>query len=151
MIANTLGKLTLAAVAAAALSLAAGTAQAGDFLHGGGGGVVVDDGFGYGGGYGGVGLGGGIGGVNTPYLPYSDQRPWMHGYFQEMPVHHGFHYFRPYNYKHIISQSAAAAALGMPPQMPYSQQVFSRYNHLTDLQQGRVYAPRVAPMPGGHR
>lgn len=62
-------------------------------------------------------------------LPFNSPQPWMHGYFQEIPSYGGFGAFRPYNYKHILSQSQAAGGWGMSPRMPYSQQFWHRYRH----------------------
>ena len=69
-----------------------------------------------------------VGGIyGDQLLRYDSQHPWMHGYFQEIPAYGGFGAFRPYNYKHILSQSQAAGGWGMSPTMPYSQQFWHRY------------------------
>ena len=67
--------------------------------------------------YGGLSAGGGYGGgvystgmglnsfcgSNTDtLLPCDSQEVWMHGYFQEIGPYPGAHYFRPYNYKHVL-------------------------------------------------
>ncbi|GAB4134931.1 MAG: hypothetical protein Tsb009_00610 [Planctomycetaceae bacterium] len=62
-----------------------------------------------------------------PLERFDSPSPWMHGYFQEIPAYGGFGAFRPYNYKHILSQSQAAGGWGMAPRMPYSQQFWHRY------------------------
>ncbi len=60
--------------------------------------------------------------------PYDGQEPWLHGYFREIPAYGGYHYFRPYNYRHVLPQSQAAGGWGMPPTLPYSQQFWHRYH-----------------------
>ncbi|HID24027.1 MAG TPA: hypothetical protein EYP14_16720, partial [Planctomycetaceae bacterium] len=65
--------------------------------------------------------------------PYDAPSPWMHGYFQHMPVYGGFRSFRPYNYKHALSQSTTAGQWGMSPVMPYSQQFWHRYQDKASL------------------
>ncbi|NOX56979.1 MAG: hypothetical protein GXP27_21570 [Planctomycetes bacterium] len=65
--------------------------------------------------------------------PYDSPSPWMHGYIQHLPVYGGFRYFRPYNYKHVLSQSTTAGQWGMSPTMPYSQQFWHRYQDKASL------------------
>ena len=60
--------------------------------------------------------------------PFDSQRNWVHGYFQELPAYGGHPVFRPYNYKHVLSQSQAAAGWGERPTMPYSQQFWHKYH-----------------------
>jgi hypothetical protein len=67
---------------------------------------------------------------SEPLYSYDDPEVWKHGWLQIMPYYGGHHTFRPYNYKQVISQSAQAAAWGMPPTMPYSQQYYHRYENL---------------------
>jgi hypothetical protein len=69
-------------------------------------------------------------GGSEPLYSYDDQEVWKHGWLQIMPYYGGHQTFRPYNYKQVISQSAQAAAWGMPPTMPYSQQYYHRYENL---------------------
>jgi len=82
----------------------------------------------YSGSYSGVGgpVGLGSGGYDQLY-PFDDARPWVHGYFQEIPSYGGYSKFRPYNYRHVLSQSQTAAGWGMSPTAGYSQEVFRRY------------------------
>lgn len=58
---------------------------------------------------------------------YDRQDPWLHGYFQRVPAYGGFNSFRPYNYRHVFSQTQISTAWGMPHGMPYSQQFWNRY------------------------
>ena len=60
--------------------------------------------------------------------PFDTQQNWVHGYFQEIPAYGGHVFFRPYNYKDILSQSQTAAGWGAAPQLPYSQQFWHRYH-----------------------
>lgn len=62
-----------------------------------------------------------------PMQRYDAQYPWLHGYWQEIPPYSGYAAFRPYNYKHVLSQAQAAGGWGMSPKMPYSQQYWHRY------------------------
>lgn len=62
-----------------------------------------------------------------PLYPYDSQYPWMHGYFQEIPPYAGFRAFRPYNFRHVLSQSQVSGGWGMSPKMPYSQQFWHKY------------------------
>ena len=67
-------------------------------------------------------------GFGGQLYPFDGQEPWLHGYFQEIPAYGGYNAFRPYNYKHVLSQSQTAAGWGMQPTMPYSQQFWHRYH-----------------------
>ncbi len=60
--------------------------------------------------------------------PYDQQDPWLHGYWQEIPAYGGYAHFRPYNYRHVLSQTQAAAGWGLDPTMAYSQQFWHRYH-----------------------
>lgn len=80
-----------------------------------------------------------------PLYPYDSQEPWMHGYWQEMPYYGGFRAFRPYNYKHVLSQSQTAAGWGMAPNMPYSQQFWPRYQEKASMSPFEVYSPGAIP------
>lgn len=60
--------------------------------------------------------------------PFDTQQNWVHGYFQEIPAYGGHVFFRPYNYKDVLSQSQTAAGWGLSPTMPYSQQFWHRYH-----------------------
>ena len=66
--------------------------------------------------------------------PYDAQYPWLHGYFQEMPAYGGYKSFRPYNYKHVLSQTQAAGGWGLSPQMGYSQQFWHRYQYRASME-----------------
>ena len=76
----------------------------------------------------------GPGGFGDQLYRFDDQEPWKHGYFQVFPANGGYHAFRPYNYKHVLTQSRAAAAWGMSPGMPYSQQFWHRYHQRATMQ-----------------
>lgn len=76
-----------------------------------------------------MGSGSGMGGptANREQLfPFDIYETWAHGYFQDMPVYGGYRNFRPYNYKHVLSQSQVAGGWGMSPNMPYSHEYFRR-------------------------
>lgn len=72
-------------------------------------------------------------GFGGELYPYDTHYPWVHGYFQEIPAYGGFVYFRPYNYKHVLSQSQAAGGWGLNPTIPYSQQFWHRYHQRATL------------------
>ncbi|MFK7777185.1 MAG: hypothetical protein QM501_03535 [Gimesia sp.] len=59
--------------------------------------------------------------------PFDSQHPWQHGYFQEISPYSGYHFFRPYNYRHVLSQTQTAAGWGIVPQLSYSQHFWNRY------------------------
>lgn len=59
--------------------------------------------------------------------PYDQQDPWLHGQFQRVPAYGGFSSFRPYNYRHVFSQTQIASGWGSPHGMPYSQQFWNKY------------------------
>ncbi len=70
------------------------------------------------------------GGIHgEPMLRFGTQHPWMHGYIQEIPPYSGYAAFRPYNYKHVLSQAQVAGGWGMSPKMPYAQQYWHKYRH----------------------
>lgn len=72
-------------------------------------------------------MGGVMGGTEEPLYQFDAYDNWVHGYFQEIPAYGGYHYFRPYNYKHVLSQSQVAGGWGMSPNMPYSHEYFRRF------------------------
>lgn len=59
--------------------------------------------------------------------PYDQQDPWIHGHFQRVPAYGGFASFRPYNYRHVFSQTQIASGWGSAHGMPYSQQFWNKY------------------------
>lgn len=71
------------------------------------------------------GVTGGI--YGDPLYPFDSQYPWQHGYFQEISPYSGYHYFKPYNYRHVLSQTQTAAGWGITPQLAYSQHFWNRY------------------------
>lgn len=62
-----------------------------------------------------------------PLYPFDSQYPWQHGYFQEISPYSGYHYFKPYNYRHVLSQTQTASGWGITPQLAYSQHFWNRY------------------------
>ena len=73
-------------------------------------------------------------GSGDPLFWYNDPQPWMHGYFQHMPAYDGHQFFRPYNYKHVYSQSVAAASwAGERYSMPYSHAFWHRYREVATM------------------
>lgn len=63
-------------------------------------------------------------GSGEPFYPYDAYEPWVHGHFQRIPAYGGYHYFKPYNFRHVMPQSQVGAGWGMPAAMPYSQGFF---------------------------
>ncbi len=59
--------------------------------------------------------------------PYDQQDPWIHGQYQRVPAYGGFASFRPYNYRHVFSQTQIATNWGDSHGMPYSQQFWNKY------------------------
>lgn len=81
----------------------------------------------------GMGLNGYSGSNGDTLLPFDTQEAWMHGYFQEIGAYPGYSYFRPYNYKHVFSQTDLSYRWGQPHGMPYSQQWWHRYQTRASL------------------
>ena len=79
-------------------------------------------------------------GFGGELYPYDTHYPWVHGYFQEIPAYGGYVAFRPYNYKHVLSQSQAAGGWGLNPTIPYSQQFWHRYHQHATLRMDHVPA-----------
>ncbi len=75
--------------------------------------------------------------------PFDAQDAWIHGYIQEIPPYGGFNSFRPYNYKHVWTQSQLAAQWGTSATAPYSQQFWQRYRGQasTDVAVSRIVRP----------
>ncbi len=73
-----------------------------------------------------AGVTGGI--FGDPLYPFDSQYPWQHGYFQEISPYSGYHYFKPYNYRHVLSQTQTATGWGITPQLSYSQHFWNRYH-----------------------
>jgi len=47
-------------------------------------------------------------------------------WYASPPAHHGYYYFRPYNYRHVTAYSQDASRMGNDPAMPFSNEVFRR-------------------------
>ncbi|MFG0333045.1 MAG: hypothetical protein ACF8TS_06745 [Maioricimonas sp. JB049] len=88
-------------------------------------------------------------GSGEPLFSYDDLERWKHGYLQIMPYYGGYHSFRPYNYKQVISQSQTAAGWGLSPTMPYSQQFWHYYEEQADLTSPAL-SSQAAPATTGH-
>lgn len=84
-------------------------------------------------------------GSGEPLFSYDDLERWKHGYLQVMPYYGGYHSFRPYNYKQVISQSQTAAGWGLAPTMPYSQQFWHYYEQQADLAAPPVLSSGAVP------
>jgi hypothetical protein len=78
--------------------------------------------------------------------PFDTQQNWVHGYHQEIPAYGGHVFFRPYNYKDVLSQSQTAAGWGMSPTMPYSQQFWHRYHDQATMLKLSRTTPGAAPV-----
>lgn len=92
---------------------------------------------------------------NDPLYPFDAYDPWVHGSFQEIPAYGGYHSFRPYNYKHVLSQSQVAGGWGMSPTMPYSHEYFRRFREQAATGQPRwnanaAYAAEMARLRAQH-
>ncbi len=82
--------------------------------------------------------------------PFDSQQNWVHGYFQDIPAYGGHVFFRPYNYKDVLSQSQTSAGWGMSPTMPYSQQFWHRYHdQATMLKLSRSNGAQLPTMQPG--
>ncbi len=99
----------------------------------------------------GMGLNGYSGSNRDTLLPWDTQEAWMHGHFQEISPYSGYHFYRPYNYKHVFSQADLAYRLRQPQGMPYSQQWWHRYHpraslnpHTLTMQTNNPYAADMA-------
>jgi hypothetical protein len=44
----------------------------------------------------------------------------MYPHYPYFPAYHGYYYFRPYNFEHVLKDSAIAAEMGGDPMAPYS-------------------------------
>lgn len=93
----------------------------------------------------------GFEGSGEPRMASDSQQNWLHGYHQELPAYPGHAVFRPYNYKHVLSQSQTAAGWGERPAMPYSQQFWHRYHDQATMLKTSNVQPMPAPyMLGQH-
>ncbi|MCP4170577.1 MAG: hypothetical protein GY758_07385 [Fuerstiella sp.] len=103
----------------------------------------------------GAGFCGGFGSGGGQLYPFDQQDPWIHGQHQRVPSYGGFSSFRPYNYRHVASQSQIAQRLGVAPGMIYSQQFWNRYRegylnqnlHSQASQNGGFPQPGNVPSP----
>lgn len=77
--------------------------------------------------------------------PYDQQDPWLHGHYQRVPAYGGFASFRPYNYRHVFSQTQIATGWGASHGMPYSQQFWNRYRG--SYLQGNLHSAAVPTHP----
>ncbi|ODA27878.1 hypothetical protein [Planctopirus hydrillae] len=90
----------------------------------------------------------GFGGQAETRHPYDTQQNWVHGYFQEIPAYRGHALFRPYNYKHVLSQSQTAGGWGMNPNLAYSQQFWHRYQDQATMLKMSQTGPQGLPSTG---
>ena len=79
--------------------------------------------------------------ATEPRYRFDTQQTWVHGYFQELPAYGGHPFFRPYNYKDVLSQSQTAAGWGERPGMPYSQQFWHKYHDQATMLKAAQSAP----------
>lgn len=85
-------------------------------------------------------------------FPLDSQQNWVHGYSQEIPAYGGHAFFRPYNYKDILSQSQVSAGWGQSPVLPYSQQFWHKYQDQATMlklsrTEGAAPTPHMAAAP----
>ncbi len=83
-------------------------------------------------------------GFGGELYPYDTHYPWVHGYFQEIPAYGGYVGFRPYNYKHVLSQTQAAGGWGLNPSLAYSHQFWHRYHQRATLHGGNWGTPQTS-------
>lgn len=90
------------------------------------------------------------GGDGVQLYPYDQQDPWLHGYFQRYPAYGGFASFRPYNYRHVFSQTQIATGWGSSHGMPYSQQFWNKYrgSYLDQNLHSQAQPQRLVPDQG---
>lgn len=86
------------------------------------------------------------GGFEQRY-PFDSQQNWVHGHFQEIPAYGGHAFYRPYNYKDVLSQSQTAAGWGQSPTLPYSQQFWHRYHDQATMLKLSRLAPTQPAAP----
>lgn len=84
----------------------------------------------------------GVEGASEQRYPFDTQQNFVHGYFQEIPAYGGHNFFRPYNYKDVLSQSQTAAGWGERPSMPYSQQFWHKYHDQATMLKTSQAAPQ---------
>ena len=48
----------------------------------------------------------------------------MHPHYAYQPEHHGYYYFRPYNYTNVLAHQSVVAQWGGDPRSPYSRAMF---------------------------
>ncbi len=91
-------------------------------------------------------------GTGGQMFPFDRQDPWLHGQYQRVPAYGGFNSFRPYNYRHVLSQTQIATnVFGAAHGTPYSQQFWNRYRepYLNgNLHSQAAPAQMYAPQPG---
>lgn len=87
------------------------------------------------------------GGDGVQMYPYDQQDPWLHGHFQRYPAYGGFASFRPYNYRHVFSQTQIATRWGSAHGMPYSQQFWNKYrgNYMNGNLHSQMQVPAGYP------
>ena len=90
------------------------------------------------------------GGDGVQMYPYDQQDPWLHGHFHRHPAYGGFSSFRPYNYRHVFSQTQIATRWGSAHGMPYSQQFWNKYRG--NYMNGNLHSQMSIPYgyPGVH-
>jgi hypothetical protein len=91
----------------------------------------------------------GVEGQFEQRYPFDSHQNWVHGYHQEIPAYGGHVFFRPYNYKDVLSQSQTSAGWGQPPTMPYSQQFWHKYQDQATMLKMSHSQPLMPMAPHG--
>lgn len=67
----------------------------------------------------------------------------MYPHYWYYPEHHGYYYFRPYNYTHIFEHQAIVARWGGDPRNPYSHELFHRLYSSYGVEAPTLFEPSL--------
>jgi hypothetical protein len=65
----------------------------------------------------------------------------MYPHYAYFPEHHGYYYFRPYNYMHIFEHQQQVLQLGGDPRNPYSVSMFAPLHREFEERVPRIHEP----------
>jgi hypothetical protein len=69
----------------------------------------------------------------------------MSEHYAYYPAMHGYYYFHPYHYMHVVYEQGFATQIGMDPRNPYANDLFKRVYAEYKLSQDRPMEQIPAP------
>jgi hypothetical protein len=68
----------------------------------------------------------------------------LYPHYAYPPEHHGYYYYRPYNYVHVLEHQSSVVRLGGDPKNPYSVRMFDAIERDFELRYPQIVEPEAA-------